>query len=448
MRRMLGAGRYSIVKQAAPIILLAAMAWPQQITKLGRENAETMLQAVASEVRKHYYDPKLHGVDWDAKVTEAKKKIDKAQSLGTALSQIAAVLETLDDSHTFFMPPERYYRYSYPVKYQIIGNRCFITQVRPQSDAEAKGVKPGDEILTINGYQPTRDTLWTIQYIFSVLRPQPSLLLKLQDPGGAQREVDVATNFHQNKLVTNIGAENGYSDWWDMIREGETGEHLKRARSAEFGDKLLVLQMPEFAFTPIEMNEMINKARKHQNLILDLRGNPGGDVEALKYMVGRMLDKEVKIADHIGRKETKAMMSKDSHDPFTGKLIVLVDARSASAAELFARVMQIEKRGIVFGDQTSGAVMEAKRYDEQLGADVMSFYEVSVTDADLIMTDGKSLEHVGVTPDRLLLTSPAALAAGRDPVLAMAAEELGVTLSPEAAGKLFPFEWPPLEMGN
>ena len=59
------------------------------------------------------------------------------------------------------------------------------------------------------------------------------------------------------------------------------------------------------------------------------------------------------------------------------------------------------------------------------------------------MSDGKSLEHVGVTPDRLLLPSANAVAAGRDPVLAAAAQELGVNLSSEQAGKLFPYEWAP-----
>jgi len=120
-------------------------------------------------------------------------------------------------------------------------------------------------------------------------------------------------------------------------------------------------------------------------------------------------------------------------------VIVLVDSESASAAEIFARVMQLEKRATVVGDHTSGSVMEATDYYyASSGVD----YGVEISVANLIMTDGKSLEHLGVNPDEILLPKLADLESGSDPVLSHAAQELGVTLSPDDAGRVSPTSGP------
>ena len=70
----------------------------------------------------------MHGVDWDAKVAEAKDAVDKAPSLNIALSQIAALIDSPDDSHTFMLPPEHAYRHDYGFAYQMLGNQCVVTR--------------------------------------------------------------------------------------------------------------------------------------------------------------------------------------------------------------------------------------------------------------------------------------------------------------------------------
>jgi len=403
-----------------------------------------MLDEVAKDVRKHYYDPKFHGVDWDSKVAEAKNKIKKETSLNMALADIAAALASLDDSHTFFLPPPRPYRHDYGFQMEMIGNQCYVSRVRPGSDAEAQGVKPGDEVLAIEGYVPDRQNLWKIDYRFKLLRPQPDLQVTLRDPAGRQRQVVVKAKIVNLKRLIDLAGGSGDTDFWGLVREEEDQQHRMRVRSNSLGDELLVAKLPAFFFDQQEVDSLIDKARKHQALILDLRGNPGGAVETLKYLLGGIFEDEVKIGNRAGRKELKPEIAKSrGRSAFTGKIIVLVDSESASASELFARIVQLEKRGIVIGDRSAGSVMEAKRYSYQAGMGIVVFYGASITEADFIMTDGKSLEHTGVTPDEVVVPSATDLASGRDPVLAYAAGRLGVKLTPEDAGKMFPFEWPP-----
>jgi C-terminal processing protease CtpA/Prc len=101
----------------------------------------------------------------------------------------------------------------------------------------------------------------------------------------------------------------------------------------------------------------------------------------------------------------------------------------------------LEKRGTIIGDYSAGAVMRGKGYYYEMGVGTITNYGANITDADVIMSDGKSLEHVGVKPDEFLLPSAADLTAKRDPVLARAAALAGVQLSAEKAGAYFPIEW-------
>ncbi len=121
--------------------------------------------------------------------------------------------------------------------------------------------------------------------------------------------------------------------------------------------------------------------------------------------------------------------------------MVLVDSGSASASELFTRMMQLTGRAKVIGDRTSGSVMESRAFDHMIGDNSGIFFASSITIADIIMSDGRSLEHVGVVPDEVLLPTAEDLAGGRDLVLSRAASLCGVEIKPETAGGYFPIEW-------
>jgi len=83
-----------------------------------------------------------------------------------------------------------------------------------------------------------------------------------------------------------------------------------------------------------------------------------------------MFENKRKILDCVTRTSTKSIsVAGRHHDAFTGRLAVLVDSESASASEVFARVVQLERRAFVLGDRTSGMVMEANGFQHQAFVD-------------------------------------------------------------------------------
>ncbi|MDQ3907620.1 MAG: S41 family peptidase [Acidobacteriota bacterium] len=425
---------------AALLFVAASSAVRAQSLSLDRERSRTMLSNIEQQIKKNYYDPSFHGLDIEARFKAADDKLKEATSRGQMFGIIAQAVLDLKDSHTFFVPPQRAARTDYGWQVQMIGDDAYVIAVKPGSDAEKKGLKPGDRVLGVDEYGLTRDNLWIFQYLYYALRPRMGVNLEVQSPGAQQsRQLAVDSKITEGKIVTDLTG----NDVWALIREEENEEHLMRHRYAELGDDLMIWKMPAFDLEKEKVIEVMSHARKHKALVIDLRGNGGGAEETLLQLIGCVSSKDVTVGELHRRKGNEPLVAKThgADKAFTGQLIVLVDSRSGSAAELFARVVQLEKLGTVVGDRTAGKVMRSKEYPFQIGADTVVFYSASITDADVVMTDGKSLENVGVAPDKLMLPTGADLASGRDPVLAYAASLAGVKLDPEKAGALFPVEW-------
>jgi C-terminal processing protease CtpA/Prc len=417
-----------------PCLFLRPQTPEDKISKQDLSWLKNVLTTTRDDIKKNYYDAHYHGLDIDSRFQLALEKMQSASTRNYAVADIAGAVSALNDSHTIFLPPPRPYVHENGWRMQAEGDSdCFITAVRPDSVAAKQGLKPGDQVLSVAGYTAVREDVWKIKYVFGSLRPQPGLRLILRSPNGATRQLDAMADLRPRTR-----------DPWKQLDEFEAQQRNHKPRFFEYGQKAIIFRLPDFAFDPEEARKMLDGIRTHDALVLDLRGNPGGYEEFLLRFLGGMFDHDVKMADRIGRKPMHVSIAKSrGSKTFHGKLVVLVDSESASAAELFARVVQLEKRGMVIGDRSSGKVMESRVYRHETEAMQGVFqFAVLITDADLIMSDGKSLENTGVVPDERVIPVASDLAAGRDPALAHAAELVGINLSPEEAGKLFPFEWP------
>lgn len=406
-----------------------------------RDRGSAILAMVKKDVKSKYFDTTFKGIDIDKRFADADQQIKNAQSVGQVMGIIAQVLLEFSDSHTRFIPPQRASRTEYGWTPTMIGNKAIVTAIKPKSDAEAKGLKVGDQIVAVDNTIIDRANLWLMKYLYYTLRPQPEMRLSILRPGKtAEEEITVLAKITQGQRLLDLTQG---QDIFKLIRESENEAHLNRHRYMTFADDLFIWKMPEFDMSESQVDDIMGKVKDYKKLILDLRGNGGGMVLTVNRLIGHFFDRDIAVGEWKGREEFDPQIAKTrKKDIFTGEVIVLIDSESGSSSELFARVMQLEKREKVIGDVSSGKVMVSRFFSRQVGMDRVAFFGTSITIANVIMSDGKSLEKVGVIPDRLILPSAADIAAGKDRVLTAAAEMLGHKIPPEDAGKMFPVEWP------
>lgn len=430
--------RNAIAKCALVLIAtfsLVQAAKSQSYDGIEKSRMKSMLGIVKDEVKKNYYDPAYHGIDLDARFKLAEEKLSKATSTGQALGIIAQALIDFNDSHLFLVPPSTNLAVEYGWRLKAIGDKVLITDVKPGSDAEKKGVKPGDEVLGISGFRPSRKELWKVLYYYNAISKRDRLVLRLLSPGAeAPRDIEVMSEM---KRLPRAITFQTYFRMFDDFYEEENDKH----RFFKVGGTT-IWRMPGFDFDPSQVSSLMDRVKSGNSLILDLRGNGGGYVKTLERLAGYFFDKDMKIADLKGRKDMDPIMLKtQGKDVFNGKLVVLTDSGSGSASEIFARLIQLEKRGTVVGDTSAGAVMQSRSIDREMGTNSIVPFAISITNADVLMSDNKSIEHIGVIPDEPVIPTGADIAAGRDPAMAKAVELLGGKISAEEAGSFYKYYW-------
>lgn len=398
--------------------------------KRNRNTGLRMLKEIKKVLSDNYYDRNFRGIDINARFKEAEEKIKTLETNAEIFRLIASLLVDFNDSHTRFIPPNRANRVEYGFTIQMIGNRCLVTRVKKGSYAEKQGLSAGDQIIKIGQYEVSRDTLWVLHYLLYSLEPMSYVPITVLNEDGVENRLMVESKITPMK---------------DVLREEREKRKKKQDdpyKCTKLSQELIACKLTTFSVQRRFIDRMMEEASQFKKMILDLRGNRGGFVSINEYLTGHFFDREIKIADMITRKKTVVRRAKPvKNRRFTGELLVLIDSNSASASEVFARVIQIEKRGKIVGDISAGAVMTSLRFPLQVtrGSDLnmrITPFEVSVTIGDVIMSDGSRLEHVGVIPDYLVGPSQHALIDRTDPILAYAAGLMNVQLSPEGAAKL------------
>jgi len=428
------------VRTSVPIILFVAwLATPLAQSAPSPSGSEIallhkMLRDGHDVVHNLYYDQKFHGLDWDARFREYDRRIDGVASLNAGLLLVDEFLSGLDDSHTGLWTLRRSFDVDYGYRTMAIGDDVFITRISPGGDADGR-LNRGERVIAIDGQMMNRLERDKFSRTLS-LQPRRATTVRVRASDGLEREVTVQAKVTEKpKSAMNKLELPSYSEALDPAVAAKWQAFAER-------DGVLLWKLGAFTMRPVDLADGMERTAGHRALVLDLRGNGGGYDVTLNELVAHLYGRSVTIGRDVGRSGGRSVKLAKSGRQFTGQLVVVVDSRSGSNAEVFARAVQLEHRGTVVGDRTAGAVMQARivGFSFTDGKNVVPYF-FSVTIADFVANDGHTLEHVGVTPDEIVLPGPDELRSGADPALARAFALCGVTLTPADAAALVHADW-------
>ena len=277
---------------------------------------------------------------------------------------------------------------------RMINGKIVITSVRPGSPAEEAGLRTGYIIHAIDETPAEK----IIKEAELVLRP----------PYNNSSRTAIITKAILSHIygLPGTGVSILYSDEKGniaekrIIREKRIGEYVgpKGILFLAFDFKATILAngigyIRLNTFQPplvIDVFVAIKSMENVKGIILDLRGNSGGEIEGMPDL---FLNERELLFLSMNRKGETKMFFGPGIDAYNGPLVLLIDQLSGSASELFAASMQELGRAIVIGERSPGVVMEADLAILPGGAIFM--YPV----AQLATPGGTVLEGHGVIPD-------------------------------------------------
>ena len=387
-------------------------------------------------VRDSYYDPSMHGLDWNHVRDEYRPLVARAQSRDQVRDAIGRMFAALGDSHFGVIPAEEAPQTDTAssaddvpgdvgIDLRFIGKDLVVTHVDSVSPAARVGITAGwivDDIDTthIATLRGVIDKATSEQDRKRVsLRVLLGGLHRLSGPPGSRVHVvfrDRANRRVERDIVrrasrgteVRLGAPPAMPTWLDQQRiDGPRGC---------VGIIRFNTWMPSVAPA---FDAALDGMRGCHGIVLDLRGNVGGVAAMIMGIAGHFTNREMVLG--VMRMRTgelryvanprRSTSAGATVEPFSGRLALVVDELSASTTEIFASALQQQGRARVFGDTTAGQALPSVLARLPNG-DAMLYAVADLTDAG-----GRRLEGNGVVPDELFPLSRAALFSGRDDAL-------------------------------
>lgn len=328
--------------------------------------------------------------------TSSKKNITNQDRVWGAISGLT---DSFGDPYTVFMPPEKKVRFDEDIAGNFgglgmeVGLRDgFVTVISPLPDSPAKkaGIMPGDIVAKVGATSTTNLSLdEAIKY--------------MRGPKGTKVHLSLIRQKVDHVIEI------------DVVRDTIV---VPTIEIKELPGGIYQISLFNFsAQSPNLFRDALEKFLRTGNdkLILDLRGNPGGYLEAAVDIASWFLPEgKVIVKEERGTDKVENIYRSRGYDIFTKlnrqvKIVILVDEGSASAAEILAGALSENGVATLVGQKTfgKGSVQEL--------IPVTSDTSLKVTVARWLTPNGTSISHSGIKPDVIVPLTIQDVQKGNDP---------------------------------
>lgn len=408
-------GRNRAVRNSPFVVLIIALVVSQlAITRVARavrddstlvstatvEGRLAVFDDVWETIQDRYYDPKFHGIDWQAKRTTFRPVAARAGNTQEFYDLLRQMIASLRDAHTRVYSPDEKFDWWSP-RFVTVGltvreveGAPTVIQVEANSAASRTDIKQGDVILSV-------DDVPVAQFVAQRMRN-----FGLVDEGNIRHRV--IANLFEGPAGTSVRVR------WASRNGKQKSTVLQRywsQRNLGFYNqrkgKIAVLRLDAFTQTvAIDFSKNLPSVLDGaEGIIFDLRFNGGGDAEAMADVASLFLDEGTNLgrfADRSGaafelQTFPKRVWRSTAEAPIKLPLVVLTSENTSSAAEILAAALQAKGRAQVIGSGTCGCVLAIRNRHALPDGGVLD-----VSEFDYKTAGGVRLEGAGVKPDKLV----------------------------------------------
>jgi C-terminal processing protease CtpA/Prc len=394
---------------------------PTLPVQLSEKDRHSILENVLAALQKRFYAPKKLNADWQGAVTRHRPTIESAATADAFEQAISDLLAELHTSHLGFFHSSAHRASSraalsatYLDDETEYGKRWIFQDVHAGGAAAIAGIEPGNILLSIDGR--------------GIVPPEHPVF-----PMGKQTKVEFIDNHDTRRTApVNVARPKGKKLHFiepTLVEARPLGDGLGYLKVAMFPGMVGVV-------VANEISKSVEQLGSIESLIIDLRGNTGGGIGALRVMslltpsqipVGFALDRRRVTANLESEKQafrrfsripssTKtlwrlalqfapAMMTKKpvvlqteglGTEPFHGKILLLVNRHTASAAEMIVAFARENNLATIIGEKTAGRLLSAT------SVKVGNGFRLALPTGSYYTWKGTVLEGTPIEPDQTI----------------------------------------------